>query len=71
MTAREKVRVAHALKTLPLIAEAFSKGEISYSKVRAMSRIATSENESNLLTIARYGTAWHVERVVREYSKIP
>lgn len=34
--AREKVRVAHALKTLPIIAAAFSSGELSYSKVRAL-----------------------------------
>ena len=38
--AREKVRVAHALKDLPLISEAFRRGELSYSKVRAMTRIA-------------------------------
>jgi len=39
-TAREKVRVAHALKTLPLVSEAFSSGELSYAKVRAMTRVA-------------------------------
>ncbi len=44
--ARERVRVAHALTVLPLIHDSFSKGEISYSKVRAMSRVATSDNES-------------------------
>jgi len=38
--AREKVRVAHALKTLPNIAAAFATGELSYSKVRAMTRVA-------------------------------
>jgi hypothetical protein len=43
--AREKVRVAHALKDLPLISEAFRRGELSYSKVRAMTRIADANNE--------------------------
>src|SRR5277367_2635273 len=38
--AREKVRVAHALKGLPKIAAAMSRGELSYSKVRAVSRVA-------------------------------
>ena len=67
--AREKVRVAHCLQQLPLIDAAFATGEISYSKVRAMSRVATPDNEDFLLTIARYGTASHVEDQVRLYRK--
>ena len=47
--AREKVRVARALEQLPEIADAFAKGEISYSKVRAMTRVATAANESVLV----------------------
>ena len=39
--AREKVRVAHALEELPQISEKFRNGEVSYSKVRAMTRVAT------------------------------
>ena len=46
--AREKVRVANALPDLPKISEAFSKGELSYSKVRAMTRVANDENEDFL-----------------------
>jgi hypothetical protein len=42
-------------------------GELSYSKVRAMTRVATPENESTLLTIALHGTATHVEKLVRKY----
>jgi hypothetical protein len=68
--AREKVRVAHALKGLPRISKQFRNGEISYSKVRAMTRIATPENEDYLLMIARHGTASHVERLVRNYRKV-
>jgi hypothetical protein len=67
--AREKVRVAHALEELPQINAAFAAGEISYSKVRAMSRVATPQNESYLLHIARCGTAAHVERLVRGYRR--
>ena len=55
--AREKVRVANALPELPKISAAFSKGEVSYSKVRAMTRIATPQNEAYLLMIATHGTA--------------
>ena len=59
--AREKVRVARALPELPKISKSFSEGRISYSKVRAMTRVATAENEEVLLSIARHGTAAHVE----------
>src|SRR5882672_6994931 len=42
-TARERVRVARALATLPRLAEALARGELSYSKVRALTRVATAE----------------------------
>jgi hypothetical protein len=64
--AREKVRVAHALKTLPAIAMAFAKGELSYSKVRALTRVAGPENEDALLTFALHTTASRVEERCRE-----
>ena len=67
--AREKVRVAHALAGLPKISEAFRKGEISYSKVRAMTRIADASNEDYLMMIARHGTANHVEKLVSKYRR--
>jgi len=63
--ARERVRVARALGSLPRIARALARGEISYSKVRAVTRVATPETEECLLGIARAGTAVHVERIVR------
>jgi hypothetical protein len=65
--AREKVRVARALDGLPEINTAFEKGELSFSKVRAMTRIATPLNESYLLMIANHGTAQHMEVLVRAY----
>ncbi len=67
VAARERVRTARALDDLPLISNAFSRGELSYSKVRALTRVATRENESTLLNIALHGTATHVERLVRKY----
>ena len=63
--ARERVRVARALGTLPRLAEALARGELSYSKVRALTRVATAETEERLLRVGRAGTAEHVERVVR------
>ena len=68
--AREKVRVAHCLKCLPRIDAAFASGELSYSKVRAMTRVATPENEDYLLHIARHSTASHIEKVVGKYQKV-
>ncbi len=65
--AREKVRVAHALAGLPKINEAFSTGKLSYSKVRAMTRIADETNEDYLLMISEHGTAHHVEKLVAKY----
>jgi len=65
--AREKVRVANALANLPKMDEGFSKGELSYSKVRAMTRIANETNEDYLLMIAKHGTAHHVEKLVSKY----
>ena len=69
LVAREKVRVARALRELPMIDASFERGQISYSKVRAMTRAATPENEAQLLNIARHGTAEHMERLVRVYRR--
>jgi len=68
--ARERVRVARALGGLPRIAGALAGGEISYSKVRALTRVATPETEDRLLALARCGTAEHVERVVRGWRHV-
>ncbi|MCH7672896.1 MAG: DUF222 domain-containing protein [Proteobacteria bacterium] len=67
--AREKVRVAKSLESLPLIDAAFSTGAISYSKVRAMTRTATPANEDYYLHIAKNGTASHVEILVRKHQR--
>lgn len=64
--AREKVRVAHAIKTLPAIASAFARGELSYSKVRALTRVAGPGNEDELLAFALKTTATRVEERCRE-----
>jgi hypothetical protein len=68
--AREKVRVARALGALPLLSAALRRGEISYSKVRALTRIATPAIEQDLLNFARAGTAAHVERLVRGMRRV-
>ncbi|MDX1440028.1 MAG: DUF222 domain-containing protein, partial [Rubricoccaceae bacterium] len=67
--ARERVRVARALPELPLISRSFSEGQVSYSKVRAMTRVATPENEDLLLNTALHGTASQLEKQVRYYRR--
>jgi len=65
-TAREKVRVAHALKALPGISGAFATGELSYSKVRSLTRVANQDNEGELLAFALRHTTTHVAERCRE-----
>ena len=70
VAAREKVRTARALESLPKIQAAFVEGRLSYSKVRALTRVATAETEEELLHIALNGTAAHVERTVRGFRRV-
>jgi hypothetical protein len=68
--AREKVRVAHALEKLPRVASAMARGQLSYSKVRALTRVACAKTEEYFLQIALHGTASHVETLVRQYRRV-
>ena len=68
--AREKVRVARALAVLPQISAAMQRGEMSYAKVRALTRIATPENDARLVDVALAGTAAQVERLVRAWRRV-
>ena len=68
--AREKVRVARALAELPHLSAAMQRGDLSYSKVRALTRVATPANETELLDFARCATAAHVERLIRAWRRV-
>jgi hypothetical protein len=68
--AREHVRVARRLGELPLIHAAFAHGELSYAKARALTRVATAENEEGLLRLSRVFTAAQLERAVRAYRRV-
>ena len=69
-TAREHVRVARCLEGLPVIREAFSRGELSFAKVRALTRIAEAGSEEELLRMAFAMTAAQLERAVRAYRRV-
>jgi len=70
VAAREKVRVAAALGSLPLIDAALARGELSYAKVRAMTRVATDYNEDLLLAQAQGLTGAELERVCAGFRKL-
>lgn len=67
--AREKVRAARALETLPETSAAMARGALSFSKVRALTRVATPDNELELLELADGATAAQVERMVRGWKR--
>lgn len=68
--AREKVRVARALGALPLIDDELRRGRLSYAKVRAMTRVATPENEARLLDLARGATGAQLEKMCRMLGQL-
>src|SRR4051794_37854449 len=68
-TASDHVRVARALRLLPKISAAFNAGRLSYAKVRALTRIATSDYEAPLLQFALSATASQTERFCRAWRK--
>ncbi|MBV9798139.1 MAG: DUF222 domain-containing protein [Solirubrobacterales bacterium] len=68
-TAREHVRVAVRLRELPLVREAFSRGQLSFCKVRAITRIATIETEAELLELGRHATGAQLEKIVRGFCR--
>ena len=63
--AREYVRVATALTELPLVDEAFAQGQLSYSKVRAVTRVADQVDQTTLLEQAKVHSAAQLEKVIR------
>jgi hypothetical protein len=62
--------VAKALPALPRVSAAMQRGQLSYAKVRALTRVATPENEGTLLDLALAGTSTHVERFVRAWRRV-
>jgi hypothetical protein len=68
--AREYLRVAEALEELPAIREAFARGELTFSKVRALTRVATPASEEALLELAGALTASQLERALRAFRRL-
>ncbi|HEX5496353.1 MAG TPA: DUF222 domain-containing protein [Mycobacteriales bacterium] len=68
--AREQVRVARALRELPVTAAEFAAGRLSYSKVRAVTRFATAATEAELVEVARHATGAQVERLLAAKRRV-
>jgi len=66
----EYVRVAEALQGLPVLRAAFGRGEITYAKVRALTRVATASSEEALLELAGALTATRLQRALRAYRRV-
>ena len=68
--ARERIRIGRALERLPRIDAAFRDGAISYSKVRAITRVATRDTDAMLLAIAEGSSAAQLDSLVRTYERV-
>ncbi|NJK31904.1 MAG: DUF222 domain-containing protein [Deltaproteobacteria bacterium] len=70
VAAREHVRVAKALGELPLVDAAFAAGKLTYSKVRAITRVATPETEQGFIDVALHATASQVDKLAAAYRRV-
>lgn len=70
-TAREHLRVARALRSMPLVAARFAEGEFTYSKVRELTRLVDRVDEAELCELAAAQTASQLARTVRSYRAHP
>jgi hypothetical protein len=68
--AREHVRVARALRDLPVLRGEFGAGRLSYAKIRALTRIATPDTERGLAEIAGPMTGNQLERFARAHRQV-
>jgi len=68
--AQEMLRVAEALQELPVTRAAFARGELTLTKVRALTRVATPSTEESLLDLAGLLTASQLERALRAFRRV-
>ena len=68
--AREHVRVARALRDMPATKELFRRGQLSYSKVRELTRLAGLVDEEELCGLALEMTASQLARTVSTFRLV-
>jgi hypothetical protein len=69
VAAREHVRVGRALQSLPRVRAEFAAGRLSYSKVRALTSMASPHTEQDLVDMALHATAAHLDRIAAGYRR--
>jgi hypothetical protein len=69
VAASERVRAARVLVDLPVTMAALADGRLSWSKVRALTRVASAENEAALVDMAAQATAAGLEHIVRGFKR--
>ena len=69
-TARAHLAVARELGGLPVTTKAFAEGRLSYSKVRALCRVATADNEHEWVELAQQATASQLERLTGDVRRV-
>jgi hypothetical protein len=66
----EYLRVAESLQELPMTRAAFARGELTFTKVRALTKVATAASEESLLELAGVLTASQLERALRAFRRV-
>jgi hypothetical protein len=64
-TGGEMVRAGHALEVLPALRAAFADGRLSFDKIRAVTRVATPEEEEVWLMVALHASGGQLARICR------
>ena len=68
-SARERIRIATALEEMPELADALASGELSYSAVRELTRVATPDTEREWIDAVRGKNLRQVEELVGKHQK--
>ena len=69
VAARQQVRVALALREMPLLAERFAAGQLRYSQVRAISQTGTPETVASLVEFAECCSSAQLESITRAFRR--
>jgi hypothetical protein len=69
-TAREYVRVTAALREMPKVKKGLADGDISFSKVREVTRLGERIGDDEALRLATYATGSQISRISRDYQQL-
>jgi hypothetical protein len=64
-TGGEMVRAGHALEELPLLRAAFAEGPLSFDKIRAVTKVATADDDEMWTEMALHASGAQLARICR------